>query len=860
MQRTVVKRISRIRLVSVREIKKTIEESSMDLDALYRDIFDRIEEKTENEQKLVMWVAYARRPLTFQELASAMAIQEDSKSYASTLEYKINLTEDILMDVLGIILESTDGVVHLIHQSAKEFILGKNVFATYAYCSALGPELYVAQACVSFLGFEDIMTDICICDGNEDFTAWEERYPFLDYAAWNWHFHILCESDAENLTEILSRILIPQVSTWRLCDLAIEIPERVLKYAASHGSLDIQRHVLARSKRHGGEELVMRGIMGNRNGRREAIMGHDFDGEITAEVVTDAVQNWVKGNELMKELATNCNARFSDKALEETASTNVLIDGETVDAAANNHLSGREVMGVFTDIQNVSITDEAVLQTLTRFDLDVLRVILEKDIVIAKIVDINNTAGPHYRSTNLEINEQIMEKIEFLLSKASADFSISEYLVMSAAGSPWNAAAIVNLLLSRQLDLGITEGIMTAAASNRWDSLPVVKHLLSRDSTYRTTEPVFQAAIENLGQMDRLLRDPTIEVEASQCPDTTSMTMRKVAVVWLLLLSYQSCDNFSPFRDSAIKSFNILRYFLPQDHNPWSLMDMTQLGPSSLRKGLNGGFNSRIMFSAHFNESECSPGRLINSFFPKSATVAQIARPLLLTGNDSGSTTSGGFPALAKPTIQIRMGSLGYSSPGLAGIQGSSGLSGNRIKDAKGLAFRTALTLPDDLISTLQCVATSHIPREPFTSKDGSIGALDQRNFWSLVDSLQEVKRSSNEELYARLRDLLKPLARFLFALLSTVAEGDELLPYFQKTIVSREDNCLSSSEEHHSCPKCKQSSGGSVGKDPAVVDGLKSCAANLFRSLLNVKIPPTYILWEVSGSVPQSNGAKWNS
>jgi hypothetical protein len=125
----VVRRLEAIRFPSIAGLKETIEASSTHLDSLYENIFRQLEECPKVEQQLVVWVVYGKRPLTLRELEAALATQIDSKNEEATKDHKITLTPETLANILGVILESTpDGVVHLIHQSAKEFILNRNLF------------------------------------------------------------------------------------------------------------------------------------------------------------------------------------------------------------------------------------------------------------------------------------------------------------------------------------------------------------------------------------------------------------------------------------------------------------------------------------------------------------------------------------------------------------------------------------------------------------------------------------------------------------------------------------------------------------------------------------------------------------
>lgn len=104
-------------------------------------------------QKLVAWVVCSRKPLTPQELEAALATQMDSKTKEGTEEHQFALIEEELNSAAGIILEITNNNVHLIHQSAKDFILKERKLVGASCFDDLDPKAYLGRVCLIYLNF-----------------------------------------------------------------------------------------------------------------------------------------------------------------------------------------------------------------------------------------------------------------------------------------------------------------------------------------------------------------------------------------------------------------------------------------------------------------------------------------------------------------------------------------------------------------------------------------------------------------------------------------------------------------------------------------------------------------------------------
>ena len=169
-------------LPSSDKIKKIVERSPTDLEEFYRNIINEIMQGPEEDQKLLAWVVYAKRPLSLRELEEALATQEDSRSQTSIAPYRAKLDKtEALGSNVGVILEITDDEVHLFHQSAKDFLVKTGQLSTSEFYHGLHPNIYLLKVCLTYLAFKDFESGLC-----SSMAVLEDRkhqFPLFFYAA-----------------------------------------------------------------------------------------------------------------------------------------------------------------------------------------------------------------------------------------------------------------------------------------------------------------------------------------------------------------------------------------------------------------------------------------------------------------------------------------------------------------------------------------------------------------------------------------------------------------------------------------------------------------------------------------------------
>ena len=139
--------------VSDRGIEKALERVPKDMDATYERILNTINEKSQAQynlaRRILIWIAYARTPLSIGDLAYAISVEMDAKSQED-LESSIPSEESILDACTNLISvdQSRDRYVRFIHFSVLEFLTSQRS-TTLDMGFEMGHR-EIAQACMIF--------------------------------------------------------------------------------------------------------------------------------------------------------------------------------------------------------------------------------------------------------------------------------------------------------------------------------------------------------------------------------------------------------------------------------------------------------------------------------------------------------------------------------------------------------------------------------------------------------------------------------------------------------------------------------------------------------------------------------------
>ncbi|KAL8893509.1 MAG: hypothetical protein Q9192_005193 [Flavoplaca navasiana] len=182
---------------TVRDVKTTLvslTKGAAALDAAYREALQRIEGQLDNDRKLakriLLWITFAKRPLTTAELCCVLAVEPDIVEIDPEKVYN---SEDLVSVCAGlVVVDQESGVIRLVHYTAQEY------FERTGDTWSPGGQLHITIACLTYLSFTTFRSGNCITD--KDFEERLQQHPFLDYAAKHWGHHAsVVEADVTDL-------------------------------------------------------------------------------------------------------------------------------------------------------------------------------------------------------------------------------------------------------------------------------------------------------------------------------------------------------------------------------------------------------------------------------------------------------------------------------------------------------------------------------------------------------------------------------------------------------------------------------------------------------------------------------------
>ncbi|KAK5011575.1 hypothetical protein LTR28_012892 [Elasticomyces elasticus] len=246
-------------------IRRKIGELPSDLDSLYTNILNEIQDDEERSRslRLVEWICFARRPLDMGELRYAVAVGSDaspaslqewrmSDKYVATDSKMEQATVHLSCGLVEILQQNERRVAQFIHQSVNDYLIqggGLQRLRGSSMTIAVGSiEHRLSRTCIRYLAMEEVMKH---CGSDKIDRNAGSEFPLLDYATryWTSHAEKVEESGMSqgDLLELLrwpsNRILACWITTYR--DFGFWGYERVahnmtlLHIGARHGFLSV---------------------------------------------------------------------------------------------------------------------------------------------------------------------------------------------------------------------------------------------------------------------------------------------------------------------------------------------------------------------------------------------------------------------------------------------------------------------------------------------------------------------------------------------------------------------------------------------------------------------------------------------
>lgn len=190
----------------------------------YSQSLARIDTQTRNQYKrahqVLLWLAYACRPIQVRELQQALAVRPNDTEYVSGGEPSV---EALVSSCMGLVI--VDGLdVRFVHYTAQEFFEG---IRCQKYPN--GQQL-IAESCLNILSLSDLDINACLeptlgtvidDDSQELLTSFTQSLPVVRYAAQYWgdHARVALEADPIPSLEAAIRRLLKSprnfvFSTW----------------------------------------------------------------------------------------------------------------------------------------------------------------------------------------------------------------------------------------------------------------------------------------------------------------------------------------------------------------------------------------------------------------------------------------------------------------------------------------------------------------------------------------------------------------------------------------------------------------------------------------------------------------------
>ncbi|OQV04600.1 Ankyrin repeat-containing protein [Cladophialophora immunda] len=158
------------------------------LNRAYQDTIQRIQCQPEEHKalakKVLVCVTHSARPLTLDEIRHALAVDQETTELDP--EYDLDNPDDVISSCAGLVtIDSESRIIRLVHYTTQSFL------------ESLGDELmpdphdFLATCCLDYLHL-DVFAEGHLVDNS--YFRHRQEFPFFQYSAKYWHWHILSGS------------------------------------------------------------------------------------------------------------------------------------------------------------------------------------------------------------------------------------------------------------------------------------------------------------------------------------------------------------------------------------------------------------------------------------------------------------------------------------------------------------------------------------------------------------------------------------------------------------------------------------------------------------------------------------------
>ena len=259
-------------------IHRKLQEWPSELNKIYDKILSQIEGGCEDIVKTVLsWVVVARRPLKIREIATACHLSSEGFKHNTISTVDLDKHEsDFEWCRSFVYVDKINGTVNLVHQSAKDYLLGAylqaNTGLSQYHIDLDRTNLRIFRTCWGHLGLKEFEqgTVIIRCDPDHklDYSPLSQKtfndHCFLQYTIQEWRKHALAAgpaltADREFWKDDLNRL--PNVRDFWLLQAAAEgqevVVQRLLEEGVQPNPLDCYCQTpLARAAEKGFETIV----------------------------------------------------------------------------------------------------------------------------------------------------------------------------------------------------------------------------------------------------------------------------------------------------------------------------------------------------------------------------------------------------------------------------------------------------------------------------------------------------------------------------------------------------------------------------------------------------------------------------